>query len=372
MKILAITKMKFKELIRTFKSSAIVFVLPIVFIGIFGIAFGGSINQISFDIAAVPDEDEKYTAFIEILDNLNKDDDSNSIFDVTIYDSRDNAINDLKNDDVQGVVELVNGKYELTLNPTDQQSSIISSIFTSVVSGFEGFNQDDFLSINQVQLDSSDESSDYTVFQFQAAGLIIYGILILIPQVAFDFVKIIDKKDIFRYFTSKVTSIEIILGHFIYLFTIGAIQLVILYTTSIMFGFGPADNSIPALFIIGLPTVAFSIGVGMLIGAFIDNPDAATNLGSMLSIILGFFSGSFINQVDQILKFNIGGSEIALTDFIPSFHASEAMRSVMLFGNDLETITSDILFLLLASFVILAIGTLVFSYKKLRFISVSV
>lgn len=365
-KIFAITIMKFKELVRNFKSSAIVFFLPIVFMGIFGIAFGSSATNITFKVGVIKDLNaNELLTFTNVLKNLKTDNSKTKLFEIVEFKTEEEATSAIKESKISGIIKFINGKLELVTNPTDQQSFILSNILTNIVLEENNVSLGNFINLSSVEIPNS-KNNDFSIFQFQAAALIIYGILILIPQVAFDFVKINTKKDIFRYFTSKVSGLEIITGHFIYLMIVGFIQLFILYITSIIFGFKPVGDSILALLLIGLPTVSFAIGIGMLIGAFSKNSDAATNLGSVLSIILGFLSGSFINNVDQLFKINLGDLSFSISQLIPSYYASEALRKVMLFGNNINSIVPEFLIIILISGVIFILSAITFNKRQLK------
>jgi len=61
-KVLAIAIYNYKSLFRNIKSSAIMFVLPVIFIAVFGLAFGGSSFE-SFSIGLVKNDYESYSSF---------------------------------------------------------------------------------------------------------------------------------------------------------------------------------------------------------------------------------------------------------------------------------------------------------------------
>lgn len=204
-----------------------------------------------------------------------------------------------------------------------------------------------------------------SVFYFIAPGLIIYGLLILIPGIAESFSKITDKNYIFRFANSRAKSWHIIFGTVLYYLLISLIQLLILYFTAIAFGYNANGNilfAIPAALLTGL----FVIGVGLLIGGFVKKSEAATNLGVIISIIFGFFSGSFIAGIGNVLKFDLFENTILLTDSLPSKWGTDAVKKILSNNLGLSDITKELLIIGISSLIIILIGIYIYQKRQLR------
>lgn len=358
----AITIMKFKELKRNFKSSAIVFILPMVFIAIFAIIFGGSGTSINFDLGII--QSEKTLTLEHVLSEA-KHRNGENIFSIKLFEDYAVGAEELKKENIDLLIENNGEKFALQVNPLNQYSSIVSNVITDVIEQINGVDNSQFYEVTQIELDNFD-TDNFSAFQYIAIGLIIYGLLILIPQVAHDFAKIKNYGLIFRYSTSKVNSLEIILGHYFYLLIIGIIQLFILFGVALLFGFQISGNPLLAILIVGIPTVSFAVAIGLLIGAFIKNADTATNVGTLFSIILGFFSGAFADNVDTATEISIAGKSISLAELIPSFHSTEALRSILIHGSSLNDVSHHVLFLVVSSTILLFLSIIMFSKRQLN------
>ena len=195
-------------------------------------------------------------------------------------------------------------------------------------------------------------TTEITLFQFLAPGLIIYGIIIMVTKVAGDFTNLQEGGYIFRYFTASVTAVEVILGYFIYYVFIGFIQLLILFASAILFGM-VARGSIPAAMLVAMPAICFAVGLGLLIGSIVDRRDIAVNIGIMLSIVLGFLSGAFISST-RIL-------------WLPTTQAAEGIIRILLYGGSLADVQENILAVCVGSLLTLLAGVVLFHLRRLRY-----
>jgi len=192
-------------------------------------------------------------------------------------------------------------------------------------------------------------STDLSYFDYLVPGLIVYALLILIPGIAQDFTGITEKQYIFRYFTSKTQSWQLLFGTGIYQFSLVFIQLILAYLTAYFFGFRTEANLLLA-FVVAIPTGIFVVALGLLIGGLIKKMDTATNVGTMLSIVLGFFSGSFIVGIGQVLEFELFGTVLQFNDILPSKWASEALEIILINNGSLSDITNALLIILISEF----------------------
>jgi len=68
--VFAITIYNYKALLRNIKSAGIMFILPVLFIGLFGLAFGSSGDIEAFNIGVVKEDYESYRQFTQVLSDL--------------------------------------------------------------------------------------------------------------------------------------------------------------------------------------------------------------------------------------------------------------------------------------------------------------
>jgi ABC-type multidrug transport system permease subunit len=147
---------------------------------------------------------------------------------------------------------------------------------------------------------------------------------------------------------------------------IAIVQSAILIASAVAFGFNPEGNMLSVVLIVVL-TNLFSVGLGILIGSLSKNSETASNTGTIVSIILGFMSGSFIVGLDSILILGeLFGQEISVPDLFPSTYAVESIKNILLFDRNLIDTVPSLLIVLGSSIVILLIGVVAFQKRQMR------
>lgn len=362
MKALLIAQKNLKEIFRNLKGNAILFLLPIAFIAIFGLVYGKSTDEITFDVAYVKDSNQVYQKFIEELDKVkNKD---NDVFKLKEFDAFDTAKVGVEDRKQIGIIQWKEDSQTITF-----YGDTANSLFNAAGGVISNFATDFFhLPSEKVTLVNLNlmNKKDISPFQQLVPGLIVYAILLLIIQTAQTLTQVKEKKQIFRYFTSKTTSIDIILGYLLSMSVVALIQTLLLFLSAYVFGFRSEGNILFG-FVVALIVSFFSVGVGLLIGAFVEKEEAAGGLGSLISLILGFFSGSFILGMENVISFGqIGDRTIRFVDFIPTFYATQAMKDVLLYGKGYSAVSSNLIVLATSTLIVLGLGIIVFSRRQLR------
>lgn len=346
-----IAKNNLREVFRNFKSNGIVFILPVVFIAIFGFIFNQN-SSITFNIAVVSSEKQMLENTLTPLASVKNEDEEN-IFEIVEYDNADLAKDSVKTKDNDLLITLdENSKPKIIRDLTAPYSTAAEGIITSIIDNREPIISSEDIITQQ----------DFNMFQRQVPGLLVYGILALIPQVAAALAVLKERNYIFRLFTSKVKSSDIILGFLLSQSVIAFIQTILLFCTAILFGFKPSGNILTAFLFI-IPVNIFVVGVGLILGSLTSSSESAGNLGSMFSVILGFFSGSFFMGIENIKLF---GSKVAIVDFIPSFYATEGMRNILLFSKNINDEFSNLLFISISGLLFLLLGVIIYQYKRMN------
>ncbi len=357
---LAILKFNLLGLLRNFKSAGIMFVIPVVFMGVFALAFGGDNQSVQMklgyyiDPVAIPVAPD----FPMILKEIDAENDSLSI-DITDYDSTEELETALSNGQISIAMKLLM-PFEIKIigQQEDLEYILARSVLTDIIT--QTLYQENTVSYDVL---SSTDSSQ-SVYDVMVPGLIIYGLLILIPGIAQSFTTITEKKYIQRLAFSKAKSIHIIAGNIIYYLLLAVIQMLILYMTARLFGYQSSGSPLLAI-IPGLFTALFVIGVGLLIGSFIKKTDAATNIGTIVSIVLGFFSGSFISGIGRVLEFNFAGRVWQINDLLPSKWGTLAMEKILANNLTLADITGELAVIFISGLVFVIVGIIIYQRKQL-------
>jgi len=361
--IIAVFIFNFKNTFRNLKSSAIMFILPVVFMAIFGLAFGQE-SSVNFTLGVYQVDSSENVNLETIFKEVDEKSDNLEIK-VTKYESPQKLESAVKLEEVNLGASLATnftegGIFEIIM-PSNQLSSqiqrnIVYEVLHQIVIGKE-----------IVATKILDENSkDLSGFDMLAPGLIIYGLIILIPGVANSFTQIIEKKYIYRFAFGKISSFEIIFGNVLFYLLIGIIQATLLYFTSLAFGYKVTGNIFLAIVPI-LLSLLFVIAVGLLIGSFFKKSEAATNTGTIISIIFGFFSGSFISGIGNILEFDLFGRTFQFNDFLPTKWGTQAVEAILTKNLGLADIQFELWILAISGIISLSVGVWVFAAKQLRY-----
>ncbi len=347
---LAVFKFNLLGLLRNLKSAGIMFIIPVVFMGVFAVAFGGDNQSVQMKIGIFIESSAKSTApdFEGTLKQID-DESENLDLQVSTYDSATELENSLRDGQIGIAMQVTSADegvpFEIKIQGKESSVDYIiaKSVLVDIVN--QVIYADKIISTEVLAQGGASES----VFNQLVPGLIVYGVLILIPGIAQGFAAITERKYIQRLAYSKAKARHIIAGSILYYLLLGAVQVVFLYGTATMFGYRSTGSPLLAI-IPGLLTVVFVIG-------------AATNLGTILSIILGFFSGSFISGIGSVLEFNFLGRIWQINDIIPSKWSTVAMEKILADNLGLADIAGELAILSVSGLIFIALGILIY-YKR--------
>ena len=358
---LQIAKKNFIEFFRDFKSSAIVVIMPLVMIAIFGFIFKADTSTMQFNIGYVTDNSPKYQAMVQIIKDLKNTDQRISLFIITEYSDIDLARQSLvtnkntlifKWDEPQGITMIGDNR-----NPYFGASS---GIITGVANDFFQIKE----SIIKHESINAEVQNKLTAFDLLVPGLMIYGLLILIPHTAGLMTEIRERGYLLRFYLSKATSFDIIMGYTLSQMALAVIQTILLFYAAQAFGFEPIGSIFDAG-VIAILANLFIVGTGLLIGSFVNGSNNAANVGTIISVILGFMSGSFIVGIETVTRIGeIGGRMISFNQIFASTFATQALSQVMLYGKSLKDIGFELTALTISSLIILIAG--IYFYNKLQ------
>ena len=341
-----------KTFVRDIKSNAIVFILPIVFITVFKFAFGGNTNDITFDVGILKESDEIGQVYQEELAKLENQAEE-KLLEIQEFDDVDVMKRAVEEDDLDaGIVVQSEGVVLIgdTIDPNFQAVSGVVSQFSNAIYQVE--------SVVEVEsIIQQDES--FSGFTYLVPGLIVYGMIMLIPQVTIVLAQEREEHATFRYFTSKVNGVHVILAYLISHGIIGILQTAILFVTVLFYGYDSQAGIGPAL-VVSIPTTFFCVGMGLLIGGLVKSSDESSNWGTIVTIILGFMSGAFI-AVPEVTLFR----DLTLSDILPTAIASDALRQTMQFGQGYDVVWSAVIQISIAALVLIVLGGFLYNKRQL-------
>jgi ABC-2 type transport system permease protein len=203
--------------------------------------------------------------------------------------------------------------------------------------------------------------TDFTVY---APGLLVFAILLLLPQTALLLGREMRTRTIRRLQLSGVSSVELLGGIGISQLAMSAVQIVLCLGGLILFGLDSSRALLPMLLASFLTAVS-AIGGGLIVGCFVQNDSQAVNLGSTVTMLQVFVSGSFF-PVPTPTLFRLFGHEIGWNDFLPATHAMTALQQSILYGANLEQLGFRLAAAAVLSLLFFFIGALLFQWKVMR------
>ncbi len=359
MRLLALANRNLKETYRDPLALGFLLGFPLVFMLLMGVAFGGETTP-NFPVGVIDNDRTPVSqAFIdEALLEV-------EALEVSTYDDTAVAMKDLKFGDLTAYVVIPQGfgeqvslnwqgeEADITLQMTYDESDImlseqLVSIINAVTRSFAHIEIPITINANPIHIET-----EITYIDFIGPGIIIFGLLILIPTSARIMVRDKEKGFLSRLLTTPARPVDFISGYSLCLVVIAIAQLIIFIVAARLFGMdivGSLWLAFLIFFLVGLS----SIGIGMVIASLTKSENQAEPLCWIFAMPLAMLSGCWfsIEMLPSYLR-NVAYA-------FPYAHAIDASRAVLIRGVGLEGITSDLLFLVGWAVVIFAIGVILF------------
>ena len=200
------------------------------------------------------------------------------------------------------------------------------------------------------------KTSEFVAFDWIAPGMIVFGLMMTTMGVASGLVDEIKNKTLNRLKLTKMSALDMMGGATLQWLVIGMLQTLLIFAAALAVGTHFAGNyalAVPVAIVIGLVAVLASVALGLIISSFVDDPEQASNLGTLIIVPLSFFTGVYF-QLD-----------LAVTRYLPWTQGSTAMRQALLYNNWDQAATAAIM-CLVGAVIMFAIGVAAFKYKRLR------
>ena len=394
MKIIDLISMNFKQMIRDKRSLFFLLLFPIIFMLIFGFAYGGdsftdstinlalvnldsphdSPNNFSKDlVSTIKDvESDNSTKIFEVKEiNSIKDaeklvyDDSVSLMVIIPENFSDSVYSGLNgNDNGLGNI-IVRGNPSLTEYGIGQNvlNSIISQYSNELIKKITG-SEPMKITLNQEDLKGT---SEFTLFDYAAPGLMVFAILMTITTVTSNIAKETENGMLKRLKLSKMKTRDYVLGNLISWSLIGAIQIILLLIVAVLMGFHwqGGINSLIIACVIGILATISSVAVALIIVSLAKNESQATNIAPLIAVPLSFLVGSFFPLPDATIG-TINGYAIQVYEILPWNQAITAIREVLTFGYSLNMVLNTMILILFMGIILMIISIILFNRKLSR------
>jgi ABC-2 type transport system permease protein len=359
MKALGLFTRNLKETYREPLALAFLLGFPLVFMLLFGAIFGGD-NGANYAVGVVDaDKTAVSQAFVgEALASVRA-------LKIVKYSDEDTARKDLQYGDLDAYVVIPAGfgakvtsnwqgtTADMTLAMTYDESNVqtsqeLISIVNAVARDFARIEIPVKVVANPIRVDTK-----ITYIDFIAPGIIVFGLLIMIPTSARVIVRDRETGFLARLLTTPIRPWDFLLGYSLCLVVIAIAQIIIFMTLGYWLGMsivGSVWLAFLIFFLVGL----CSIGIGMVVGSLSRTEHQAEPLCWLISMPLAMLSGSWfsIEMMPMYLR--------RFADIFPYAHAIDAARRVLSRGIGLAAVSGDLIFLAVWAVVIFIIGTILF------------
>ncbi len=332
---------------------------PLLFMLLFGLAFGGDTTS-TFPIGVIDNDHSQISqAFTdEALAEV-------PTLEVSAYDNTTAAQKDLKFGDLSAYVVIPQGfgeqvaqnwqgkETDIILQITYDESDIMTSeqiisIVNAVTRSFARIEIPITINTTPIHIET-----EITFIDFMGPGIIIFGLLILIPTSARMMVRDREKGFLSRLLTTPTRPVDFISGYSLSLVAILIVQIIIFIAVARGFGMDIVGSLWLAFLIFFLAGLS-SIGIGMVVASLSKSENQAEPLCWLFAMPLAMLSGVWfsIDLLPSYLKY--------IARAFPYAHAVDASRGVLTRGVGIEAIGTDFIFLVGWAVVIFAIGVFLF------------
>jgi ABC-2 type transport system permease protein len=406
MKFLSIAIKDLREILRDRRGFFFILLFPMLLIVVFGFAFGGSGGNTPHNLAVI-NYDQGFVLnnqsvnfgnnLTQTLENAKY---SNSYADQQLKQEKIDAELIIPQNFSQATVSLINNTILETTNPLTASSSNTPNITSTLIirgdtgsmdfgttqgilvgllsqykngivistqnsiRGTPGAQPTEYLSSTVEPIAGT---ANFTTFDYQAPGLIVFAIILLATTIAISFTREIERGTLARLRLSKMRGFDLLFGGMIPWSLIVVAQVVILLIVAIAIGFNwqGGINSILLAILVGVIGGIASISLAMIIASFAKNDRQAANLGTLIAVPVSFLAGAFF-QLPQASIGTFMGQSFQIYDILPWTHTIDALRTVLTYGGGWNDISYQVGLSVLLTIILFIIGVALFSRTSLR------
>ena len=333
---------------------------PLIFMLVFGAAFGGDTTP-SYTIGII-DDDQSQVSQSFVSDTLAKV----PILEVISFDDTNTAREELKlgelsayvvipdgfGTQVSQVIQSIDGNIVLDITYDESDPMVSEQIISSINSTIRQFADIEIpITINTNPINIG---VDITQMDFIATGIIVFGLLIMIPTSGRIMLRDKESRFLYRMLTTPAKPWEFIAGYSLSMVILATIQIFFFILLGWLFGMDIIGN-IGLAFAVFLLTAICSIGIGMVVASLSKSENQGESLSWLFSMPLAILSGVWfsIEFMPSYMR--------TFADLFPFSHAVESSRAVITRGAGMEAISGDFFFLVGWAAGIFIIGTILFS-----------
>jgi ABC-type multidrug transport system permease subunit len=203
-----------------------------------------------------------------------------------------------------------------------------------------------------------------TEFDLYAPGMMIFALLLIIPQTAMLVAREIRWGTLTRLRLTRLRAWDFLGGISLAQMAVAVAQVVIIFASALLLGFHN-QGSLGLALLVGLAVSFSAIGLGLVVACFVQNDSQAINVGSTVTMLQVFMSGSFF-ALPPLTVFTLAGHQIDLFDVFPATHGFLALQQVLSYGAGLHQIAFRLGATLILSGLYFGLGVVFFQRLKMQ------
>lgn len=361
MRALLVARNGLLELVREPKLLAMIVFFPIAFLAIFALA--GSAPLLPTHKVVVQADGARGAALVEGLRRV-KHDDGRPAFEISKAPARAEA-DELLRAGKASVLLVVEESTPLRVTMRGdavslafmQASPMLQRLVRGEVDAARGVAP-----VTEVVERAAGSGQVRTEFDVYAPGVLVFAILLSVPQTALFVAREVRRKTLRRLRMTPLRATELFGGITIAGLVVAAVEIAVVLALAPLLGFH-GDGSRLGTLVVGLALAFSGVGLGLLVGCFTPTDGQAANVGGGVMMVQVFLSGSFF-PLPPMTMTSIAGHEVGPFDVLPATHGLLAMREVLVQGASLGQVTFRLIATVALSLVYFAIGIAVF--RRLR------
>ena len=202
---------------------------------------------------------------------------------------------------------------------------------------------------------------------FGLPGIIVFGLMFLTMSTAQILVREKSNKTFLRYRLSNVKPASIFSGIMASQILIALLLMPFILLSCMLMGVHIRGN-IAALMIIGCILSISAVGIGLIVACFTKNESEAINIGASIVVPLILMSNS-LYPMEKTTMFELFGQNISFYDFLPTSVASDLLRNSLIYTQSLAQNQFWLIILTLQALAIFIIGAALFNHFLYRNLS---
>ncbi len=207
-------------------------------------------------------------------------------------------------------------------------------------------------------------ASRQSEFDIYAPGMMIFALLLIVPQTAMLVAREMRWGTLRRLRLTRLRARDLLGGVSLAQMAVAVVQVVLIFLVALALGFHNQGSLLLAI-VVGLAVSFSAVGLGLLVACFVENDSQAINVGSTVTMLQVFLSGSFY-QLPPMTVFTLAGHQIDLFDVFPATHGFLALQQVLSYGAGLSEIAFRLGATLVLSTLYFGVGVVVFQRLQMR------